>query len=516
MQKIYNLLNDKKLYTKFEVMQNVISFCQELRSELFDQSSDIQLALTLALAGNKNAQSPTELSLNPVYNYHYSNISKATHALCPDEQERELVTVKNKTVTYHTTADVEKQFRHIVFQPKYSPPLYNSKFHLLNIDTTSIIRQYSPYLTDKTYVYSVQNGVAGNKPVNIGYTVSTIGIVDDDQNTNWNPPISMQRIPSDQNTAKFSAGQLKVILQDKELPLFEQLTITTSDSHYCNSFFVGDLYQIENLINIVRIAANRNVYKPYQGEQNDGAGPKKRYGQKYNLSNLANILTADHIEKSYFKTSRGRECVVLLKQFNNFIITGKNDMPMWDKPFNLIKVEIYDKNTGELVFKRPMWITVWGKSADLLTTTECYECFRKRFDIEHFFRFGKQKLLLNSFQSVDTQHVENWLIDVMIAYWLLYVSRYDGQNIVRPWEQYAPKNENTNKDKNTDKENEEKVESSAKSPSRTQRALNSIISGFVKKELVPKPRNNSNGRKMGETQTKKERSKTIKKRKNGK
>ncbi len=491
-------------------MQNIISFCQKLRTDLFDKATDIQLALGLALAGNENAQSPTELSLSPIFNYHYSNVSKAIHSLCPDELEYQEATAKGETVAYQTISDVEKQFRKIVFQPNFTPPLYNDKYHLLNIDTTSSVRQYSPCLEDKTYVYNVSNGVAGNKPVNIGHTISTIGIVDNDPNTNWNPPISMQRIPSDQNTAKFSAKQLEVILQDKELPFFSQLSVTAADSHYCNPYFVGNLYQHENLVQIVRIAANRNVYKPYQGEQNEGAGPKKRYGEKYNLSNLTDILTADNTAKLDFKTNKGRECIVVLKQYDNFIVKGKNDMPMWDKPFNLIKVEIYDKHSGVLIFNRPMWLTVWGKSANKMTTVECYQCFRKRFDIEHFFRFGKQKLLLNGFQSVDIQHVENWLTHVMIAYWLLYVSRFDGQNIVRPWEKYAQKNKKID---NGDKSPDENI---AKSPSRTQRALNSIILGFANKELVPKPRNNSNGRQKGEVQTKKERSKTIKKSKLGK
>lgn len=491
-------------------MQNIISFCHELRTKLFDKASNIQLALGLALAGNEKAQSPTELSLSPIYNYHYSNISKATHSLCPDAQEYQTITATGKTVAYQTIEDLETQFRKIVFQTKYSPPLYNGKYHLLNIDTTSSVRQYSPCLEDKTYVYNVPNGVAGNKPINIGHTISTIGIVDNDSNTNWNPPISMQRIPSDQNTAKFSAKQLEVILQDKELPFFGQLTIIAADSHYCNPYFVGNLYQYENLVQIDRIAANRNVYKPYQGEQNDGAGSKKRYGEKYNLSNLADILTPDNTAKLDFKTNKGRECVVVLKQYDNFIIKGKNDMPMWDKPFNLVKVEIYDKHSGVLIFNRPMWLSIWGKSADKITTIECYQCFRKRFDIEHFFRFGKQKLLLNSFQSVDIQHVENWLIEVMIAYWLLYISRYEGQNIVRPWEKYEQKNGNINKSEKAQAEN------IAKSPSRTQRTLNSIIMGFANKELVPKPRNNSNGRQKDEVQIKKERSKTIRKSKLGK
>ena len=68
-----------------------------------------------------------------------------------------------------------------------------------------------------------------------------------------------------------------------------------------------------------------------------------------------------------------------------------------------------------------------------------YESYRQRYDIEHFFRFGKQKLLMASFQTPDVNHEEKWWKIVQLAYTQLYLSREICQLIPNPWERYLPK-----------------------------------------------------------------------------
>ena len=42
-----------------------------------------------------------------------------------------------------------------------------------------------------------------------------------------------------------------------------------------------------------------------------------------------------------------------------------------------------------------------------LSLLDIYEAYLQRYDLEHFFRFGKQKLLLDKFQTPDDQHEEH-------------------------------------------------------------------------------------------------------------
>jgi hypothetical protein len=44
-------------------------------------------------------------------------------------------------------------------------------------------------------------------------------------------------------------------------------------------------------------------------------------------------------------------------------------------------------------------------------------------DIEHLFRFGKQRLLMSEFQTPDLQHEENWIRLVMLSYVQLWPAK---------------------------------------------------------------------------------------------
>ncbi len=60
-----------------------------------------------------------------------------------------------------------------------------------------------------------------------------------------------------------------------------------------------------------------------------------------------------------------------------------------------------------------------GKKKREVTSLEAYECYRCRFDIEHFFRFVKQKLLFTSYLD----HQISWWWICFMGYWLLYHAR---------------------------------------------------------------------------------------------
>ena len=55
----------------------------------------------------------------------------------------------------------------------------------------------------------------------------------------------------------------------------------------------------------------------------------------------------------------------------------------------LVRVCLLDAETREPIYKRPMWLSVWGEKRMDLSLEQIYWAYRKRFDIEHFFRFGK-------------------------------------------------------------------------------------------------------------------------------
>ena len=102
-------------------------------------------------------------------------------------------------------------------------------------------------------------------------------------------------------------------------------------------------------------------------------------------------------------------------------------------PLKLIRIRLF-REEGTLLFKRPLWLIVAGERAQELSLVEIYQAYRQRFDLEHFFCFGKQKLLMDKYQTPDVEHEENWWQLVTLAYLQLYLAAPLAQNMPRPWE----------------------------------------------------------------------------------
>lgn len=141
-------------------------------------------------------------------------------------------------------------------------------------------------------------------------------------------------------------------------------------------------------------------------------------------------------------------------------------------------------DTGNSVWK-PMWLIVIGSRRQEISPTVAYSSFRQRFDIEHMFRFGKQRLLMTQFQTPDVVHEENWIRLVMLSYVQLWAAKDLATHLPRPWERPS---DTTN--------------APIVTPSIVQRDFHRIISEIGKPGHSPKPRGNSFGRVTGQTQPK--------------
>jgi hypothetical protein len=93
---------------------------------------------------------------------------------------------------------------------------------------------------------------------------------------------------------------------------------------------------------------------------------------------------------------------------------------------------------GTRAFARPLWLIVVGPRRGELTLENIYAAYAARVDIVHFFRFGKQKLLLTASQTPETEREERWWHIVHLAYVMLWMARHLAQHLPRPWEAYLP------------------------------------------------------------------------------
>jgi hypothetical protein len=123
---------------------------------------------------------------------------------------------------------------------------------------------------------------------------------------------------------------------------------------------------------------------------------------------------------------------------------------------------------------------VVGKRRHELNDCQIDHAYARRYDLEHFFRFGKQHLSLADFQTPDTEREEVWWHVVHIAYAQLWQARDVVEALPRPWERNLP----TSKARQI-------------SPTLVQRDFGRIIRQIGTPALPPKRRGISAGRRKG-------------------
>jgi len=156
------------------------------------------------------------------------------------------------------------------------------------------------------------------------------------------------------------------------------------------------------------------------------------------LNNPATHAKPDRIIELEAVSAKGKPIKIIIKGWDDQLFRGSREFKGHENPFNLYQVCLLDAHTKKALFKRPMWLAASGDRRSELSGTAVYESYKQRYDIEHFFRFGKQKLLMDSFQTADVTHEENWWQIAQLAYTQLYLSRDICQLIPHPWERYLP------------------------------------------------------------------------------
>jgi hypothetical protein len=264
-----------------------------------------------------------------------------------------------------------------------------------------------------------------------------------------------------------------------------------ADSAYSSASCLNEAAKNDNQVHISRVRNNRNLPHaiPKKRRAKRKRGRPKKYGSPFKLPVKKTWgKAAQTIE---FKTTnqQGKVQVIKIQSWVDLSMRGNYE----GEPFRLVRIRVFKEN-GERLFKRALWLLIAGKRRNELSLQEIFESYRQRFDIEHFFRFGKTRLLLDKFQTPDVSHEEAWWQLVMLSYSQLYVARQLAKNILMPWEKYLPAF---------------KSEQEEKSPSQVQKDFGRIIQGIGTPAEAPKPRKKSKGRSQGEIQMRRERYKVV-------
>jgi hypothetical protein len=430
------------------------------------------LDLIDALASNTTAHSPVALSLNPAFRRQYSSITDAVDNLFQATDATQAATERRGQ---------EQQWLRLlaslVPRPRQRP------FYLFGLDTTPRARPYAQTLADRTVVYQ-PTPIRGNKPITVGHQDSVLVNLPEKETANtppWVVPLGIRRVPSQTKGLLVGLAQVTALLSEATLPFGQTFCVLVVDSLYSVAEFLAPLGRFPNLVTIARLSGKRTVYCAPTLRPNDAhlRGAKPHYGTAFKLKDATTWGQADATAQTPYTTRRGRTLTVQLQAWYDLRMRGKRGLPMYQHPFTLMRAQVVDAQ-GQAVFKHPWWLIVVGPRRRDLALLMVWESYRQRFDIEHFFRFGKQRLLWTAYRTPDVEHAENWTWLVVAAYAQLWLARAVAESLPRPWERYLPR-----------------PTAGVASPTRVQRDFARILRQIGTPATAPQPRGKSPGRRRG-------------------
>jgi len=414
-----------------------------------------------ALSGNSQARSVVELSLNSCFRRDYTSLFKAVANYEPKEAKKNMAQLA----------------------APYIPQLQERPFCLLGVDVTPQSRPYAFKLAERECVYQ-PTPVQSNKPITFGHQYSSVFALPERNgklSPHWVIPLNTKRVKRD-NKEEMGAIQIRELMEDKGLPFHDQLCVEAVDSGYSKPAYLCANRDKANLITITRARSNRIFYRQPKLANSGERGHPAWYGDKFSLRDPRSWHTPDDKVTTTFSSRRGKVYWVEIQAWHDLLMRGKYKkavLPMQKYPFTLVRVTQYNEK-GESVYTNPMWLIVMGEERHKLSLLDIYEAYKQRYDVEHFFRFGKQRMLLSHYQTPEVKNEEKWWNLVHLAYLQLWMAQEYAVSLPRPWERYLPV-----------------MKERHPSPAMVQRSFERIIRQFGTPACFPKRRGNSSGRQKG-------------------
>jgi len=350
------------------------------------------------------------------------------------------------------------------------------------VDVTSNPRPYAKTLEDRVITHS-PNPAPSNKPICVGHPYSVIVGLPDGvraEHKHWVKPLSAQRVKSDEKGNEIGMRQL-VELIDK-LEQSGKLNISFGDSLYGTTECRRTASKEHNLVHIYRLRISRNLFLP-AAESNSGPGRKSEYGQKVSLSKPDTHPPHDEETEWSWESTQGKQYTASIKCWKDMLIRGSKEFKSSEHPINALQIKVTDED-GKQVFKRPLWLAVFGERRHEIDIKDAYSGYCSRYDIEHFFRSSKNKMLLDDHQTPEVNNEESWWKLNMLAYAQLYQGQELTQGLPYPWEKYLPSFK-------------DQEENKIATPAQTQRGFEKLLDQIGTPASPCKKRGNPQGRKSG-------------------
>ncbi len=286
-----------------------------------------------------------------------------------------------------------------------------------------------------------------------------------EQSGSWALPLLHERINSSETAIDKLSQQLKKVCSQ-----VDQRAILVVDSQYGCAPFVQQTAEIP-CDKLMRLRSNRCLY----GEPGvySGRGCPRKHGDKFKLNdretwNLENELAfLEHPRLGCLKIQAWHQ--LHFKQAA-------------DQKLSIVRVEKLDSRHG-----KPLWLAWHGE--EMPTLIEVVKLYLRRFTIEHWYRFAKQRLHWTLPNLGTKEQCDRWSDLMPMMTWELWLARDLILDNPLPWQK--PQVNLT--------------------PGRVAQSFGTVIARIGTPARFPKPRGKSPGWQKGRIRTKKIRFPIVKK-----
>jgi len=305
--------------------------------------------------------------------------------------------------------------------------------------------------------------------ITVGQSYSTLAWIPEADGS-WALPLRHERITSFETPGSRAAFQLKQVTRQLAVR-----PLAVYDRGYGNASFVNQTADIEADL-LLRLASNRCVYgapPPYGGR-----GAPAKHGHKLKLNDPESWgLPTETIEVEDAKLGRVR-----VTRWSEY-----HFKPSPKRPMEILRVEVLERDQGQRRWK-PLWLAWLGETMPPLETL--WRRYLRRFALEHWYRFAKQRLHWTQPQFSSLEATERWSDLMPLLSWQLWLAREDCSDHPLPWQ--SPQQ--------------------TLSPGRVAQAFASILVAIGTPAPPPKPRGKAPGRGKGDRPSPRPRYPTVKKR----
>jgi len=337
---------------------------------------------------------------------------------------------------------------------------------VLAADHTAWSRLNAPTLKERTYEHQVQS-LWGAKPVTLGQGYSTIAVVPETEGS-WALPLLHERITSFENPIQKAASQLKLVCEN--LPT---RPISLWDAEYGCASFIQQTSDIA-ADKLMRLRSNRLLYGAPPAYQ--GTGRPRIHGDKFKLNDSTTWCPPEQIVE-VLDPKIGR---LRLRLWCNLHFQQSQAHSM-----NLIQVERLDEFGVPKL--KPLWLAWVGIEMPALSSF--WQLYCRRFAIDHWYRFAKQRLHWTLPQLSTPEQSERWSDLLPLMTWQLWLAHDIVTDNPLPWHKQQPK----------------------LTPGRVAQAIGGVLAAIGTPATEPKPRGKSPGWPEGQPRLRRIRYPTVKK-----